>query len=211
MLVVWGDRFAYPLRQFMGLIPRTQSVQDLETENAALRAELENYSSLKEAVLHFTPDLLTAVLYSAYPWNAKHSIVIGAGSDEGVGVGMAVEENGVLLGVVVQSFAHTSEVRTVFDKNFEMPVKIGADRVDGLLKGGTVPEVTLIAKAKQVVRGDSVYSASAEVPFGMPLGMIGKTTSMEGEIWESALLDLTYDFANIPAVQVITNFSHGSI
>jgi hypothetical protein len=91
-----------------------------------------------------------------------------------------------------------------------MPVKIGADRADGLLKGGANPEVTLIPKAKAVLKGDSVYSASAEVPFGLPLGTLGGTTSAEGEIWESALLELPYDFANISVVGVIQHFTHAT-
>lgn len=205
-IFLWGDYFL-PLRQslfpdFLGL-PKNVALQD---ENMALRTELERLLSVKEAVSHFTAHVLIADVYSKYPFNNKSELIIAVGSKDGVKSKMAVLSDGLLIGRIVNVGERSSSVRTIFDKSFELSVKIGEKRTNGLFKGGPVPLVSLISKDAGVKSGEGVISANVDLPFALPLGEISDIRDESGEIWQTAMLRVPYILENIKMVSIIDNF-----
>ena len=202
----WGD-FFLPLRH--ALLPevfRTSQLEALQAENMALRVELERFTSLKDQVSHTAPGALLTEVYSRYPFNNKNEILIAAGTADGVKPKMAVTVNGLLVGRVEQSGDHLSLVKTIFDADLQLAVKVGDKGVNGLFKGGLSPEVSLIPKEAGVRPGSGVFSANTDLPYGLPLGEVADIRDEPGEIWQTALLNIPYDLENIKIVSVITNF-----
>lgn len=185
---------------------RENSEEILRKENAVLRAELEKLLLLKEQVVHFKPETISAAVYSTYPFNSKNFITIGAGKLDGVKTAMAVTSDGMLVGIVEEVFKNTSVVKTIFDPSFEMPVRIGERGVKALLKGGANPEIVFIQRGSNVRNGDGVYSTSADIPYGLAIGEVKNIQKKEGEAWESASLLVVYSIDKLNAVSIISNF-----
>lgn len=205
-LFLWGD-FFLPLRQaFLPDIFHTPQLETLQSENMALRVELERLLSIKEQVARADPNALLTEVYSRYPFNNKNELVIAAGAADGVKPKMAVMTNGLLLGRVEQVGEHQSLVKTIFDANLQLSVKIGGKSVNGLFKGGLSPEISLIPKEAGIKPGSGVFSANTDLPYGLPLGEVAEISDESGGIWQTALLKVSYDLENLKIVSVIINF-----
>ena len=203
---ILGGNWFSRLERAAGLRPSAgDSIENLRAENTALRVELEKLLGLKRQVLRFEPNVITAATYSSYPFSSKDTLIIAAGELAGVKPKMAVTANGLLIGRVTQVSKDASIVQTVFDRNFEMPVRLGDGRFDALLKGGASPVVSLIPREAEVKIGAGVYSASAELPLGIPLGELGEIEGSDGEVWEAATLRIPYDIYGLKFVSVIVN------
>jgi len=206
-LVFGGDKVMY-FKHIIAPAYFASSAGDnsLLAENTALRAELEKLLYIKDAVTHFKPEFLGAAVYSQYPFSSKNEIAVGVGSANGVRIGMPVIAGDILFGVIRNIYPNYSVAVTVFDNSFEIPVKIGDSGVDGLFMGGAVPKVTLIPHEAKIATGDAVYSASADTPYGLPLGSISGINEDKGGAWKAADLMVPYNISNLRAVSVITNY-----
>jgi len=206
VLFLGGNQFSGFERSLRFGLSGGDTVADLRAENTALRVELEKFMGLKSQVARFEPNLLSAEVYSSYPFSSKDTLTIAAGELSGVKLKMAVTANGILVGRVIQVSRDASLVQTVFDRNFEMPVRLGEGRSDALLKGGASPVVSLIPREAETKAGAGVYSASAELPMGIPLGELGEIEGSDGEVWEAAPLRVPYDIYELKLVSVIINY-----
>src|SRR3989338_3875494 len=111
---------------------------------------------------------ISVSVYSSFPLNHKHIIAINAGGDDGVGVGMPVTlEGNILIGQVIEVSESQSLARTIFDKDWSLPVRIGTEEHDALLVGGQDPRLTLIDKNQEINSGDLVVSAKKDLPYGL--------------------------------------------
>lgn len=120
-----------------------------------------------------TSSLLSAKVFSIYPFNQKSRLFLAVGSADGVAIGDAVSSDGsVLVGRVITVYPHASEVMTIFDRDFSLAVRVGSHEVDGLLQGGVTPRVVYSynTTSSAVSEGDTVVSADKSYPFGMVVG-----------------------------------------
>jgi cell shape-determining protein MreC len=110
-------------------------------------------------------ETLIARIYSTYPFNHRNFLTVNAGFADGVALGMAVSTDGnFLLGQVTEVFEYTSNIRTIFDKNWTISVRLGTKATDALLVSGQDPQLTLIDKKAKAEEGAPVYSASRAFP-----------------------------------------------
>jgi len=89
---------------------------------------------------------------------------------------------------VIEVFERYSIARTIFDSNFQVPVRIGDREINGLLKGGDKIKISMIEKDKEIQVGDFVFTASAEFPYGMKLGEISEIEDFSGSAFKEAFL-----------------------
>lgn len=167
----WYIRKPSSLGDALRLIFRAGSFRE---ENLVLRKELFDTQSLlskQPPVISTQTDFISAKVFSSYPFNPKQRIFLAAGKNQGLNEGNPVLfSKTVLVGFISRVFDDTSEVLTVFDSKFSLPVRLGDNEVDGLLEGGIVPRVTLIDKGKSAVAGGRVINAAKEAPYGLLLG-----------------------------------------
>jgi len=182
-------------------------------ENASLQAALvRSMAAPRPTVVEkYEP----AFVYSRYPFNFQNELLVSAGADAGVEVGQAAlitasdsstptSGPAVVIGQVVQVFPDTALVRTVFDPSFQLAVRLGDKGADALLKGGTNPKLTLIPKTTTVNDGTVVYTATPDMPYGLPVGTLSNERIAGDQLFQEADLRLGYDIPDIRIVWLTT-------
>jgi cell shape-determining protein MreC len=177
---------------------------ELQRENQSLRAQLAEAVSRPTLVQDRRSSYLRVPVYSNYPLNNTSRIVIAAGSAAGITEGMSVVlEPGVFIGEVVSTALHYSEVRTLRDLGWELPVKIGPANVDSLLVGGHEPRLTLISRKKPAEAGLEVRLASKKHPYGLLVGTVGSLEPSDNNLFEEASVVAPYIFGEVDQVYVV--------
>jgi len=176
----------------------------LKIENENLKAQIEKSQILNLKSQISGNSYLTAKVFSTYPFNIKNQITVNAGENQEVKKMMtaAVGEN-ILLGQVINVFQNYSVIRTIFDPNFQLPVRIGSQQVDALFQGGNEPRVSLIEKSKAIKTGDIVYSASQEFPYGLKLGEILEIRETSAGVFKEATLKIPFNINELREANIL--------
>lgn len=170
----------------------------LKEENASLKSQLNNIPGIC-----ISPSIASARVLSEYPLNVKSRITLNVGSADGVKNGAAVIWGSkILVGVVVDVFSRTSVVKTVYDPEWQTPVRIGKNETDGLLIGGVAPAITLIPRIKPVAAGDVVYSAGADIPYGLEVGTVRSISQDAGGAFQTAKVDIGFNINDLRTVSI---------
>jgi rod shape-determining protein MreC len=178
----------------------------LKKENSELKGKL--FSLESSYLLPADGRYLYGKVFSLYPFNIKNRIYIALGSDNGVKSGQPVMfSKTVLLGQIADVSSNTSEVITIFNSNYSLPVKIGKKGIDGLLQGGVAPEIGLIDKTKQIAVGDEVFTAAKDMPYGLLVGSIKSVKEDPSVAFLKAQISLPYALSDITDVYVIKDAS----
>ena len=197
------------------VFPRGNASDDasvLRQENQSLLAAIQRArifgipegasTSLETGVASGT--YLTAKVFSTYPFNMKNQITVDAGEEDGVRVGMVVTiGETILLGRVKEVLPTASIVQTVFDSQFEIPVRIGQAEADSLFEGGGEPKAVLIDKTKRVEVGDAVLSADSSFPYGLKVGEITEIREGATGIFKEAIVKTPFVLSEIRDVGIL--------
>lgn len=203
LLVLLRPQYGWRIRSFLAPdFGGKSDVGALALENEALKVELAKLKNIKSQLPQRPANFLRAVVLSRYPMNFKNEFLIDAGVRDGVSLGKAVTFGGVLVGEVGEVFERTSLVRTIFDDDFQLAVRIGVFGVDALFTGGTLPKATLIPQPARLKEGDIVYSASPNFPYGLAVGEVADIESSADQLFQEATLNFVYDIGGIKTVLV---------
>lgn len=196
-----GQALLFPRFLFQSFVLKRSLIKNisaLQLENQSLLAQLsklENDPSLKTRQ---NKTLLKVSVYSRYPSNSQNQLLINAGTKDFVKVDdIALASEFIFLGQISSTLKDQSIVRTIFDPSWEIPVKIGKDKVDGLYVGGHFPKITLISKGKTILVGDSVIIASEDLPFGLSIGVIEEVADKKDELFKEATLRFPYNVSQL--------------
>lgn len=203
VLILFKPYYGWEIRKFLAPdFGAGNNAQKLALENENLKAELARLEDAKTQFPDRTPGFIGAMVYSRYPMNFKNEFLISAGAKDGVLANKAVIISGVLIGKVSKVFNTTALVQTIFDGGFQATVRIGNRGVQALLRGGTLPKLTMIPLAAGVSKGDIVYSASADFPYGLSIGTIENVSTSSDKLFHEATLNFAYDINSVSAVLV---------
>ncbi|MEK7554614.1 MAG: rod shape-determining protein MreC [Patescibacteria group bacterium] len=182
---------------------RSSETEQLLRENARLKAEVLFLAKEPRNTGTVARPEVSAKVHSTYPTNSRGLLNINAGSSEGIKKGMTVTVDGfTFLGVVEEVGERSSIVRTIFDTDWQIPVKIGDGAHDALMVGGRGPRLTLIVKTGNVLDGDDVYTASKEFPYGLRIGEVKEVKGEPGSTFEEADIKLPFD-ATLDEVHIL--------
>jgi rod shape-determining protein MreC len=149
---------------------------------------------------------ITAKVYSLYPFNTKSRIFLGSGTESGIAAGQPVlASQTVLVGAVRNVSAHRSEVATLYDTSFALPVRVGKSEVDALLQGGISPRLTLIDKTKTIVSGDKIISASKDMPYGLTVGSVEDVREDSSGAFLETSIRVPYNLNALRTVFILKN------
>lgn len=208
-LLLFGGDVILPLKsKFFGSESGTEELSRVQSELVRLKTELTKLKNFPGSISDDSFKLIPAFVYSTYPFNDKHLLTVNAGEKNGVREGMAaLSGERIFVGKVVRVFREASSVQTIFDPNFELPVRIGEGAENALLKGGAVPHLDLIEKKALVKQGDSVYSAASQLPYGLPIGTVGEIKDLDYEAFRSAALALPYNLNELKILLMVRSGS----
>lgn len=164
---------SYLLEENQSLKRWYQKSQILEQENAYL----------KELLGATKTDLASPLLVQPFtdansPFS--RSILIDAGSEDGIEKGQEVVNHRGLVGRIIQVFPNTSRVLLITDHTFRLPARILETRTRALIKGTNTPqmEIMLIENARAKAHSGMTVVTSgmggAFVP-NIPVGSIQKS------------------------------------
>jgi len=153
-----------------GKLVHENELNYIRERNQQLEIEILN---LRKGIL-LTEDKkgINAKVFSVYPFADRSKIIVNSGKEQGVEIGSAVTSGNILVGRVMETARRTSVVQTVFDSQFEIPVRIGEAEIDALYTGGMRPKLRIIDANEPPQYGEIVVSASPELPYGIGLGKI---------------------------------------
>lgn len=183
-----------------------ENITSLQNENQSLQAQIlalkEGASLLEED----DTDYIRVRAYSNYPFNNKNQILIAAGSNHGVkSASPALAQPGIFLGEITEVKGKNAKVRTIFDFNWELPVKIGSEKIDGLLIGGHDPSVTLVSKSKNIQIGDPITLASPDFPIGLTIGLVNEVIEDKEDLFQEVKIRFPYSIAEVNYIYIPNN------
>lgn len=178
-------------------------LSELAIENQSLRGQLGELASLPSIIKESGKTYIYARVYSTYPFNNSDRLLINAGEEQGVTMGSTVlAKPGIFLGEIVAVHKDTSEVRTLYDPQMQMPVKIGSG-TDSLLVGGHQVRLTLISKKKSAQSGQTVTTAAKQYPYGLQLGTTSDLRDATDNLFQEATLATPYSISELSDVYVV--------
>ena len=199
-----SDRFNFSA--FLSAKNISEEIKSLKTENEILKAQIQKsqiFCLNNGAFLTTAPkNLLSSRIFSNYPFNVKNILSINEGIHAGVKKGLAATlgEN-IFIGQVSEVFENSASVRTVFDPDWQLAVKIGTDKINGLFKGGNEPKIILIEKPVKI--GDPVFTAGPGVPLDLKIGEISEIRESSGGVFKEAIIKVPYNINQLETVNLL--------
>jgi len=209
-----------------GLTTDITQIRHLESDNAKLQeqvnqlkqlasqdAEVQHQNDILRRQLQIggaTPQHLVAADVIGYqPDNFRQFLTIGRGSNDGLGVGMAVESGGELVGTISSVSKTTATVFLVTDPNFKVDGIDQTTRADGTIEGqlGTGLVMDKIAENSTVTPGDTVITSGlgGDLPKGIIIGQIQAVTNQgENQVFQTAQLNTSIQVTKLELVFVVT-------
>lgn len=210
LFIIWSPNTLWRVHSFgQQLSPVQDEIDLLRGENAYLKNQLiQNDDRVIDV------EGVVANVYSRYPLNFKHELVIDKGARDGLKEGMAVmallnrTEKGAspsdtfFIGTISRVTATKSFVKTVFDHNFKIAVRIGSQKTSGLFVGGLSPIVTTLPKESKISPGDIILSAAPEMPYGALIGRLREIRFSSDQLFREADVEFPYDINNLQKVAI---------
>lgn len=195
----------------------------LQSENEALRKENEQLleAASENQILRElfnraaeTPEYrrITADVIGQDTNPALQSIIINAGFDDGVRVGMPVEAARGLVGQVYRVTNNASQVALLTETASAIPVRLGSTRATGMLRGagrGALPTIDWIDLQYQVRVGELVTTSGlgGKFPENLVIGRVIDVERNEAELFQRAIVQPAVDFTAVEIVFVVTEFN----
>ncbi len=212
------DTFSRPsdLAEAQAEIEQLQAqVDSLQRENEQLREFYGEYQLLQDLFDHArkTPEFgrvtATVIGYDTSP--VFRSIIIDRGSDDGVFVGMPVENDRGLIGQVFRTTSASAMVILITDNISSIPARLDVSRATGIVRGGGLGgSMTMewIGLEEQVEIGEVVLTSGlgGKFPEDMVIGRVSELDRREADLFQTAVIQPAVDFENLEMVFVITDF-----
>ncbi|PIR88618.1 MAG: hypothetical protein COU09_01385 [Candidatus Harrisonbacteria bacterium CG10_big_fil_rev_8_21_14_0_10_44_23] len=192
------------VRSFVLRATLVRNIAALSHENQGLHAQIVQLKNQPEIIEGGNDAYLHAQLFSQYPFNNTSEVSVAAGEEHGlVGGENILAEPGIFFGKIIDLKKKSSSIQTIFSRGLELPVKIGDERVDGLLVGSNQPRITLISKSKAIQSGDRILLASPDFPFGLTIGFVDSIEDKHSELFQEASISLPYKINDLNEVYIL--------
>jgi rod shape-determining protein MreC len=223
-----ANRVARPFRDAAswtsGLIDARSENERLKTENLALRQQRAEYqaallqnSNLKALLaLQDAPSFPkdydpVAASVLTNPTTFDQSVVISAGSNQGIAEEDVVMAAGGLVGRVTKVSARVSRVMLISDPSSAVRAAVGNLATVGLLERGSAADslaLNGVGKDKRVEQGDTVFTAgspgTSELPSLFPRGiLIGTVTYVNQRDTDISKHIQVQPFVNLGSLQTV--------
>lgn len=187
------DVLARPAATIAELVENVRDLAALRAENSRLRDEnarlmhwqtaarrLDNENRVLRAQLNYVPDpdpaFITARVVADTGGAFVHSVLVNAGSRDGVRKGQAVVAGEVLVGRIAEVGLRASRVLLLTDINSHIPVMIESSRTKAILAGDNTdrPRLEYLVGGASMSPGDRIVTSGhgGAFPPGIPVGVI---------------------------------------
>jgi len=158
---------------------REENRQLLRWRHEAVRLAVENealHRMLAMPLVESAPRHTVARVVADSGSRFVHTVLVDAGAERGVRVGMAVVNERGMVGRVIAVGQRSARVLLLVDLNFRMPVVVDPSGDRALLEGdnGPLPRLRFLPLDPRVAVGDRVITSGADglLPAGLPVGVV---------------------------------------
>jgi len=191
-------------RQLKQQIEQMRLDQVRMSEDAAQAHRLQQLLAFKEQVIGKP---LAAQVIGSSGSDLSRSIYIDKGSNDGVGLDMAVITAGGIVGKVLRVYPSTSLVLMINDQTSGVGAMLEKSRLQGVLRGTPNGAVVLerVMSDEQVTPGETVLSSGGDqiFPKGLPVGTVTKV-SPGREMFLNIQVKPAADLSRLEEVLVVT-------
>ena len=187
------DAMARPAATIAQVTENFHELTNLRTENARLKEEnarllhwqtmarrLESENVVLHEQLNVIPDpdpaFVTARVIGDLGSAFGHSMLLGAGSQDGVRKGQAVLSGEALIGRIAEVGLRSSRLLLITDINARTPILVESTRTRAILTGDNTlrPRLNYVAGSPTISVGDRVVTAASggAFPPGIPIGVV---------------------------------------
>jgi rod shape-determining protein MreC len=167
---------------------RLAASADAERENAALRRQL----GLQEAG---TPQQVGADVVAFQPDSYRQFVTLDRGTRNGLKLGQAALNNGIVVGTISAVFSTTSKLQLITDPEFALAVRDQETGALGVMHGQLGGGLTIedIAETDSVNPGDTIASSGlgGVVPENLLIGQVQSVNAQPGGIFKAAQVTTT--------------------
>jgi len=168
------------LRSEVARLAEWQAVAErLEAENADLRALLR---FVPEPEARFVAARVVADTGGAF----AHSLLLNAGSQQGIAKGHIVMNGDGLVGRIVGVAPRASRTLVITDLNSRVPVVVGQHNVRAILAGDNTerPKLVHVEPGATISPGDRVVTSAVTGAFppGLPVGIVAETDRLDASV-----------------------------
>ena len=209
IIALSGNNIAFLKSTIFSFLNQEDSLTKISLENDSLKIKLYILENLdKERTKEGEWEYTSSKVFSSYPFNNKNLIAINSGAINGIEKDFPVViAPGILLGQIIEVRNNTSLIRTIFDKDFNAAVRIGDNKINALLIGGSPPMLEMIDKYENIKNNDIVYNADKKFPYGFKLGEVQTIENKNiSDSFQKAILRVNYDPSLLEEVLIINNF-----
>ncbi len=186
----------YPIEQASAYVRAVTGLAALQNENARLLQENERLREWYHAAMQLKTDneslqkllkvqiepqhtFVSARIIADSDTAFVRSVLVMAGSENGIDNAQAVLGGEGLMGRVVEVGKKSSRVLLLTDMNARVPVSIGAENIRGMLAGNNtdMPEIIHLPPQVEIKAGDRVTTSGngGLYPYGLPVGEVVAT------------------------------------
>jgi rod shape-determining protein MreC len=158
---------------------RLQKLNALEAENARLRAMLDARAKVRDRT-----QVAEIMSVDANPFS--HSLVIDAGTQDGVGDGQALVDADGVVGQVIKAGLLTSQAMLISDTDHALPVEVNRNGLRAIVVGtGKIDQLQLpfVVNNADIVVGDLLVTSGlgGAFPAGYPVAIVQSVTRVPHE------------------------------
>lgn len=172
----------------------------LEEENSILKEQInlsqKNINTKKARII-------------GYDFYNNRSFLIDKGTSDGVTNGTAVIlKGGIIIGKIADVYYKSSKVQTILDTQTRIAAITLNNKAPGLVRGlGSDVVFDLIAKNKHLEAGELIISSGTDGiwPYGFIIGKVGGVKNLDGQIFNTAEIEMLAEMSTLIDVFVITD------
>ena|GEM_PF-123203 len=222
-----GDWFGKQINFFVHMGELSTDNERLKMQNEIYSAEISRLTLVDKENERLSELLNTDRRYAEYPTvgariiakdvsNWYRTFTIDLGSSDGLAKNMVVLASGGLCGRISEVWYNSATVVALIDDSFSVSAESGRTGDTGIVRGDVSLQLEgkcrmdFIDMSAEIVEGDEIVTSqiSSIYPPGITIGTVLEIKSNTNGT-QSAIIQLTVDFANMSHVMVITElFEH---
>jgi len=213
---VAANGVSHTWQRYIGLSDAANQNLTLRSQLAAMQSRIMDYDEQVQEtgrlrkLLGFSgrsdKRLIAAEVIGHNELGQFESIRITRGSSDGVRVGMPVVAADGVVGKVIRTGMHFSDVQLLVDHDFHLDVLLQRTRVRGVLSGAAHTHCTLqLHKRVEIRIGDTLITSGivGGFPKGLPVGRVMRITYETDNVAQSVTVEPWVDHNRLEEVMII--------
>lgn len=192
----------------------SKTIEELKKANLTLKLQLQEFNPLSKEnetlkkAFNFKKqkklNLQGAEVLAFTPSSWRRIAIINVGEDKNIKEGqLAIDEEGNLLGKILEVNEKTSRLILVNDPGFNLPVFVG-EQGYGLLKGNiTNARILYIEDGDKIQKGDKVWVKTADSASSINIGKIKRIQKSSNSLFWNVEAELTLENSTFNKVFII--------